>query len=126
MGWLGTKQTRAQAIREITRSHETATCILFTEVPAGVWSVWELTKSGPDCGKRIIVLDLIEARDGYQMVKTMDETTGPYYFDCPPAYLEAAKDFASEGYSAGWRESVRKRGLPLRGTFVHADGVSHD
>jgi hypothetical protein len=105
MGWLGTKQTRAQAVKDATRSHAKAECLAFQEVPAGVWSVWRLKIDG----RRIIALDLIEERGGYQMVKTMDETMGPCYYDCPLAFLDLARDFSLEGYSAGWREEVRER-----------------
>jgi len=107
MGWYGQKgQTRAQLIRELTLMSDSGTCILHTDTACGLWQVWQL-KGGENDGKRIICLDLIEERDGYMSHKPMDETMGPCYYDCPLAYLEAATSYATEGYSAAWREKVR-------------------
>lgn len=54
-----------------------------------------------------IGLDLLQG-GGKRMgwgYKSLDESAGPYYYDCPLSYLDAASE--PKGHAAEWRQKVR-------------------
>lgn len=65
---------------------------------------WYLAETN---GVTWIGLDLLQGggRTGGWGHKSMDESSGPYCYDCPLSYLDAAS--APVGHAAAWRESVR-------------------
>lgn len=47
-------------------------------------------------------------KDGYFMIKTMDETMGPCYYDCPKRILDRL-DPPRNDWAKNWREECAKR-----------------
>lgn len=60
--------------------------ILFHEVPLGFWSL----EYSHYYRTRCIYFTLIEVRGDGHAWKTMEESSGPYYYDCPLRFREAA------------------------------------
>ena len=56
-------------------------------------------------GKSFILLCLLGVNDGYWGYKDVDESMGPYYYDCPAKVLKVADDATSK-YAKEWREGV--------------------
>ena len=71
-----------------------------------LWKVMEITTG--DKVERLIQLDLLTRYDGMVGYKPMDETMGPYYWDCPKKFLKNLTPPSSE-YSANWCERVLAR-----------------
>ena len=58
--------------------------------------------------KKIIgIVALTRMSDGYLMVKTMEETVGPYYYNCPVDILDLLTPTENE-YALKWRRECRK------------------
>lgn len=115
MGWYFTPSaTRAQVIAELNREGNTVRHCLRGNV---LWSV-RLSES---TGRLYIGCDLLQREPGGNGWghKPMDESVGPYYFDCPLAYLRAA-DPPINSTAVRWRRAVdayhaaRKNGAPHR------------
>jgi len=108
MGWLF---THGQSLKDLmkrrskTWSHTrddgvliTGTCLKHcfrgnVRFKGVFWTVWEVsyTKDGKDIlsRKRHIGCDLMESQPHYGWgYKDMDESCGPYYFNCPFSYLK--------------------------------------
>lgn len=58
-------------------------------------------------GKSFVVLFLLGSSDGYWGYKDIDETMGPYQWDCPAKVLDAADPPANE-WATKWRAIVRQ------------------
>jgi len=71
-----------------------------------LWAVWERTILKPDGKevKRYITCDLLEysKRDECWGYKDMDESVHPYYYSCPPGYLNMVPEVACQE----WRNGV--------------------
>jgi len=81
-------------------------------------------------GTRNIVLALLdkEAGSGWWGFKTMDESMGPYYWDCPTSLLDLMGEPRNED-ARQWRAEVRrraaagKRTLDVGTEFKHSNGT---
>jgi hypothetical protein len=62
-----------------------------------------------ETGMHVIGLDLMQGTRGESSwgYKDMDESVGPYYWDCPITYLDAPAD-ESVGSTSEWRAQVRR------------------
>lgn len=100
MGYLVYRATKAEAVqREL--SDLQAHCTLLDSRLIGT-RLWFLAERN---GIRWIGLTLIESSGRDVAVKHMDESVGPYYYDCPLSYLRNAS--APQGdYAGPWREKV--------------------
>lgn len=71
-----------------------------------LWSLWQRTV-GEEV-ERYVVLHLLAAdrkNNGYGY-KDMDESMGPYHYDCPVTWLDLLTE-PSNDYARTWREQVR-------------------
>ena len=73
-----------------------------------LWAVQECTE-GKYAGQKFIALYLCRNGGKYEGwdYKDMDETAGPYYYNCPLSYLDMVPDPMTT-HSTPWRERVRK------------------
>ncbi len=118
MGWSFTHGTdRAQIIAEVTKSWGAATSgdpgsKTLKHCCRGnvLFAVHENTTRKGETYRYIGVHLLQKSSDGWGY-KSMDESEGPTYTDCPVSYIELAEEMPpSEGlgqHSANWREKVR-------------------
>lgn len=67
--------------------------------------LWMLYKG--DSGKKLIVLCLIQKSEGQYGYKDIDETMGPYYYDCPLSFIKEADEPYNDS-ARNWREKVKK------------------
>ena len=67
-------------------------------------TVWEYADGKPTV--RYIAVHLLGKSNGDWGSKDMDETSGPYNYDCPLSYLDEATEPANE-WARQWREKVR-------------------
>lgn len=126
MGWLFGWNTRKELADHLISGNGVHT-IKHCFKGNNLWAVQEYThndvdwegKPNPKAGQtvRFIALYLIRGRDrcnprtgrydpdgwGY---KDMDESAGPYYFNCPLSYLDMVPD--PGGYATEWRAKVRE------------------
>jgi hypothetical protein len=105
MGWTfnyyGGKKELVAQLRDTSR-FTAGTKLLQTRVIGN--RHWYLAETN---GKKWIGLDLMKGGMGSGWgYKSMDESAGPYYFDCPVTYLDKA-DVAPGPHAAAWREKVR-------------------
>jgi hypothetical protein len=109
MGTIVYRATKAQAIQDELRSIASHATLLAHRVIGN--RLWYLAAHRSDslselAGAKWIGLTLIDCRNGEAAVKSMDETCGPYYYDCPLSFLDRAD--APYGEFAGlWRAKVR-------------------
>lgn len=108
MGWLFTQgQTRRALIEELTEAETTAEgsfrrCLKHTLRGNVLWTVWEITRTNGSMW-RYIGCDLLQCDKGYGWgYKDLTEADGPFYYSCPPAYLDLVPEANAE-----WRETVR-------------------
>jgi hypothetical protein len=90
--------------------------------------VWQLIQAAD--GRKFIHLDLIAKERGYGWGnKSMSETAGPCYYDCPLSFLDKADP--PTGYAIEWREKVRayhaakKAAKPVAGAVVQINGEDY-
>lgn len=125
MGWLFKHgYTRRQMIEERAENWETTSGDMFVTstclahcyrggVYSGVlWGVWErtFTKDGQQVKptERWIACDLLRYQKDYGWgYKDMEESMHPYYYSCPPGYLEMVP-IDQYGGRTEWREGVRQ------------------
>ena len=97
MGWdFIHGATRADIIAKLTRTEvygENSTrrrqCLAHTVSGNVLWAVWELTDALAETTTRYIGCDLLGAEAGYGWgYKAMEESMGPFYYTCPPSYLD--------------------------------------
>lgn len=106
MGFILYRATKAQAIHdELTSVGASSTVLAHRAIGNRLWFLAQ-TRSGEQPGRKWIGLTLIDSRRGEVAVKCMDETVGPYYYDCPLAFLAQA-DAPVGPYAGPWREQVR-------------------
>lgn len=101
MGTIVYRATKAQAMtRELADIASHCTVLAQRLVGPRLWYLAERANV------RWIGLVLIEVRGAEVAVKHMDETLGPYYYDCPLSFLDRASAPHGE-HAAPWREKVR-------------------
>lgn len=84
--------------------------------------VWQLVRIDAT-GKKYITLDLIaKERKGGWGYRCMEETWGPYYYDCPLSLLDQADPTDNETAKA-WREKVRAHHAAKKARQVLAAGT---
>lgn len=118
MGWLFCYEWKsAKDVRESLNRQRSLPRIAQAATMAGkhLWTVYEMPG-----GTRFIALDLIEKQDGEWGYKDMDESMGPFYFDCPLKLLNLAGEPPNET-AARWRDDVRKKAAAKRRTFREGD-----
>lgn len=109
MGTVVYRATKAQAVQDELRSIASHATLLAHRVIGN--RLWYLAAHRSDslselAGAKWIGLSLINCRNGEAAVKSMDETCGPCYYDCPLSFLDQAD--APYGQFAGpWRAKVR-------------------
>lgn len=106
MGTLVVRGTKQQVVRETLQDLKACASVVASRVIGN--RLWYLARmEGVDGSQTTwIGLTLIESRRGEVFVKSMDESSGPFYYDCPLAFLAQA-DAPVGPYAAAWREQVR-------------------
>lgn len=134
MGWLFGWNTRKQLADHLLEGNGVKT-IKHCWKGNNLWAVQEYTyKDGPKTGQtvRFIALYLCRGRkntrDGWGY-KDMDESAGPYYFNCPISYLDMVPD--PGGYATEWRAKVREQHAKanqklVEGQKIKLYGIDYD
>ncbi|MFZ3120386.1 MAG: hypothetical protein WA159_18950 [Variovorax sp.] len=105
MGTIVYRATKDQAIHdELTSIGAYATVLAHRVIGKRLWFLAQ-TRVGERAGHKWIGLTLVDCRGGEAAIKSMDETCGPCYYDCPLAYLAQA-DAPVGPYAGPWREQV--------------------
>ena len=100
------RATKDQAVHDELASVGASSTVLAHRVVGNrLWFLAEV-KAGERAGHKWIGLTLIDCRNGEAAIKSMDETCGPCYYDCPLAFLAQA-DAPTGPYAGPWREKVR-------------------
>jgi hypothetical protein len=106
MGWLYGWDTRKQLVDHLIKGNGVTT-LKHCFKGNNLWAVQEGYKSD-GTPIRFIGLYLLRgsngSRDGWGY-KDMDESAGPYYFNCPLSYLDMVA--CPGGHATEWREGVR-------------------
>lgn len=137
MGWYYTEASKKAVIDDVTkawvgasgsRHHTLAKCVRGNVL----YTVNEVLtyENGIEKSDRYIGIFLLGVSDGHWGYKPMDESMGPYNYDCPISYLDMAP-IAPSGYAADWRTKVRihhankakRRGAKVGDTIVFKTGV---
>lgn len=135
MGTTVYRASKAQAVHDELRniaSH--ATLIAHRVIGNRLWFLAQHSASAEAdiAGLKWIGLTLIDCRNGEAAIKSMDETCGPCYYDCPLSFIERADPPVGE-YAGPWREKVRafhaqrsaKRTLLREGTRLEYGNASY-
>ncbi|MFM9925448.1 hypothetical protein VLK31_20835 [Variovorax sp. H27-G14] len=106
MGTIVYRATKDQAVHdELANVGAYSTVLAHRVIGNRLWFLAQ-TRSGAQVGRNWIGLTLIDCRGGQAAIKSMDETCGPCYYDCPLAFLAQA-DAPTGPYAGPWREKVR-------------------
>jgi len=90
MGSIVYRASKEQAVHDELQNVEGFAVVLaHRSIGNRLWFLAQ-TRSGEHAGRIWIGLTLIDCRNGQAAVKNMDESCGPYYFDCPLAFLDRA------------------------------------
>jgi len=101
MGWSYGWNSKEELVEYLTKSWGHGTCLAKSIRGKVLWSVWEFSPPKEE-KTRYIRCDLLDKYDDSWGYKDMDESMGPYYYNCPLSYLDMAP-VANEK----WREGVR-------------------
>lgn len=113
MGWLFGWNTRKELADHLISGNGVRT-LKHCFKGNNLWAVQEYTHPETNVTTRFIALYLLRGRnkpsfdyhsDGWGY-KDMDESAGPYYYNCPLAYLDMVPD--PGGYATEWRAKVRE------------------
>lgn len=106
MGSLVFRGTKQQVVSEKLRRVQRSSAVIASRLMGN--RLWYLARADRGDGSTItwIGLTLVESRRGEMFVKSMDEGSGPFFYDCPLSFLEQA-DAPVGPYAAAWREQVR-------------------
>lgn len=88
MGWTGNENWVKKADVVASISQDLADCykvLGFKSNKTGVWAVVQ-----PEGGTPFILVYLVSKEQGTYAYKDMDESMGPYYYDCPKEFLDLA------------------------------------
>lgn len=104
MGWDSNSnwKTKADVVASqlaMYRSSTTYQVLDFKSTKSGLWIV----VGNIETGKTSIVFDLIEKQYGSYSVKGVDESMGPYYYDCPAKFLDMVSPDIAYGFNTQWR-----------------------
>ncbi len=100
MGWYGTYgQSKKQQVAELIEGNENKKYVAHSLKGNHLWVVWDLGEKG-----KVIGLDLLAVEKGYAYNKPLDETMGPFYYDCPLILLEKAGEDSLANKE--WRNKV--------------------
>jgi len=93
MGTIVYRASKAQAVHDELRDIASHATLLEHRVIGN--RLWFVAQHHVDRGVEIagikwIGLTLIDCRDGEAAIKSMDETCGPCYYDCPLSFLDRA------------------------------------
>lgn len=106
MGTIVYRATKSQAIHDELASVRTySTVLAHRAIGNRLWFLAQ-TRAGERAGRKWIGLTLIDCRHGEAAIKSMDESVGPCYYDCPLAFLDQA-DAPVGPYAGSWREQVQ-------------------
>lgn len=107
MGSIVYRATKDQAVHdELQKVGTFASVLAHRSMGNRLWFLAQ-NRSGEHAGRIWIGLTLIDCRHGQAAIKNMDESCGPYYFDCPLVFLDRA-DPPTGPYAGPWREKVRE------------------
>ncbi len=73
-----------------------------------LWGVIENRDLEGNATGSFIALDLLQQMDGCWGNKSMSESMGPSYYDCPLKYLNMVPLPQNSQYAGSWREQVRE------------------
>ena len=108
--WRSKKDTIADRIKSYTNkaAHECAAhCYRGNSYRGVLWSVWVISDPATkEVLDSFIGCDILEYRGGEWGIKSLCESSGPYYFSCPLKYLDMVPVPDSK-YAPEWREKVR-------------------
>ena len=105
LGTIVYRSTQAQATHdELASVGAFATVVAHRAIGNRLWFLAK-AKTGERTGRKWIRLTLIDCRNGEVAIKSMNETCGPCYYDCPLVF-PAQADAPVGPYSASWREQV--------------------
>jgi hypothetical protein len=113
MGWLFTQgQTRSELIYRLCATEENEhgrwTTLKHACVGNCLWRVLEWVDKDKGITAVLIALDLLQSQRGYGWgYKSMSESMGPNYYNCPLALLDLVPEPPSK-YAADWRRKVRQ------------------
>jgi len=114
MGWLFLHECRTKAdvrdhlLKDLSRSDERAERRVLKHCTVGnhLWLAFECVPTDPaNKPIRVVILALLAKDQGRWGYKDMDETMGPYYFDCPKSVIKAAGPTDNE-HALKWRAQV--------------------
>jgi hypothetical protein len=109
MGWLHGPDFTKESIRKEMTDEQSRPDGYFKTLRSTfhgntLWALHE-SKRGEDV-QRWIGCYRLAKHDGWWGYKSVDESMGPIYYDCPVTYLDEATEPANE-YAREWREQVR-------------------
>ena len=106
MGTTVYRATKAQAIAdELADIAQRSEVLAHRVLGSRLWVLAQV-KQGVQAGQRWIGLSLIHTRGPEVTVKRMDESCGPYFYDCPLQFLARASE-PQGPYAGAWRNQVR-------------------
>lgn len=132
MGTIVYDASKDQAVSDELHSVERFARVIASRVIGSrLWFLAE-HRAGAHAGRKWIGLTLIECRHGSAAIKSMDESCGPCYYDCPLSFLERA-DAPVGPYAGPWRDKVRafhaerraKRAARQAGTRISYDATTY-
>ena len=102
--WTKKADVVAEQLAMYNRS-ETFEVVAHKSTTKGLWVVVR----NRNTGLKGIFFDLIERRGKKFALKSMDESMGPYYYDCPAKFLDMVPPVASESFmfNLTWRAQWR-------------------
>lgn len=95
-------------VREIVAEGSMLRNVAYKVVNSALYTVEERK----DNGARYIGVYVLSRQGGEWGYKSMDESMGPYYFDCPLKFLDMVPEPESQ-YAKEWRQKVRAKVRPL-------------
>lgn len=137
MGWLFGWDSKDAAIADQLkpwtsdgkRSECVAQCYRGGRSGGVVWAVWAITDTETTkIVDQFIVCYLIKVQGHEWGVKSLEESSGPYYYSCPLKYLDMVP-VPKSGHAPKWREqvrayhAVRNRKLTKGATYEAAGGL---
>lgn len=109
MGTIVYRASKAQAVHdELHNIASHATLLAHRVIGNRLWFVAQhhADRGAEIAGIKWIGITLIDCRNGEAAIKSMDETCGPCYYDCPLSFLDRA-DPPIGPYAGPWRDQVR-------------------
>jgi len=105
MGAVVSRGTKQRVVRELLRVQGSPWVIASRLIGNRLWYLARAVRNDGSM-TTWIGLTVVEGRRGEVIVRSMDEFSGPFYYDCPLAFLAQA-DVAAGPFAIGWREQVK-------------------